>query len=148
MSWQTLEQAEPELAAFGRERFGARVAYLATIRKDGAPRVHPVTPIIGEGHLFLFMEPTSPKGFDLRRNGRYAIHSGVEDAEGTGGEFAISGRATFVDDAEIRKIAVRSAGYEVADRYVLFELSVERAASTLYVDGPPLRRQWRLNVTP
>ncbi|MGH2405330.1 MAG: pyridoxamine 5'-phosphate oxidase family protein, partial [bacterium] len=51
------------------------MAYLATLRGDGAPRVHPVTPIVGEGRLFLFMEPTSPKGHDLRRDGRYALHS-------------------------------------------------------------------------
>ncbi len=48
MSWTTLETADPELAAFGAERFTSTgVAYLATVRGDGAPRVYPVTPIIG-----------------------------------------------------------------------------------------------------
>ncbi len=58
---------------FGAERLNGKVAYLATVRKDGSPRVHPMTPIIGQGHLFVFMEPTSPKGHDLQRDGRYAI---------------------------------------------------------------------------
>ena len=66
MSWKLLEDQHPELAAFGSARLNGRVAYLATVRKDGSPRVHPMTPIIGEGHLFVFMEPTSPKGHDLR----------------------------------------------------------------------------------
>jgi hypothetical protein len=60
VTWKTLEEQQPELAAFGAERLNGRVAYLATVRKDGSPRVHPMTPIIGQGHFFVFMEPTSP----------------------------------------------------------------------------------------
>src|ERR1044071_7236196 len=62
MSWKILEQANPELAEFGKTRLHRKVSYLATIRKDGSPRVHPMTPIIGDGRLLVFMEPTSPKG--------------------------------------------------------------------------------------
>jgi hypothetical protein len=75
MSWSMLEEKNPELAAFGSARLHGQVAYLATVRKDGSPRVHPLPPIIGQGHLFVFMEPTSPKGHDLRRDGRYALQS-------------------------------------------------------------------------
>ena len=82
MSWGTLEEKAPELAAFGVSRLHGRVAYLATLRQDGSPRLHPMTPIIGQGHLFVFMEPTSPKGHDLRRDGRYAIHCAVSDTSG------------------------------------------------------------------
>jgi hypothetical protein len=39
MSWKTLEVQQPELATFGAERLHGKVAYLATIRKDGSPRV-------------------------------------------------------------------------------------------------------------
>ena len=55
MSWKALENGNKKLAEFGLERFSSQVAYLATVRKDGSPRVHPVTPIIGQGHLFVFM---------------------------------------------------------------------------------------------
>jgi len=45
-SWGEFAEA-PELAAFGEERFRAvRLAYLATVRADGSPRVHPFTPIL------------------------------------------------------------------------------------------------------
>ena len=84
MSWKSFEEQQPELAAFGAKRLNGKVAYLATVRKDGSPRVHPVTPIIGEGHLFVFMEPTSPKGYDLRRDGRYVGRTVVHALEGTG----------------------------------------------------------------
>jgi hypothetical protein len=39
-----------------------------------------VTPILGENRLFIFMEPTSPKGHDLRRDGRYTLHCSVADS--------------------------------------------------------------------
>ncbi|MDX1414984.1 MAG: pyridoxamine 5'-phosphate oxidase family protein [Candidatus Promineifilaceae bacterium] len=144
MSWQDLEDGNAELATFGRERFTSRVAYLATVRKDGSPRVHPVTPIIGEGRLFLFMEPTSPKGFDLRRDPRYAMHASVEDAGGGGGEFFINGRATLIEDPETRDIAGQAASYAPAGRYILFELSVISAFSNIYSEeGPPRQQRWR-----
>jgi hypothetical protein len=144
MSWKDLEDAQPELAAFGVERFRQfGVAYLATLRADGAPRVHPVTPIVGHGRLFLFMEPTSPKGQDLRRDGRYALHCSVSDSSGESGEFFISGHAMFTDDPATRRLAVEVATYTPADRYVLYELDVERAASTIYTDGQPVRRRWK-----
>jgi hypothetical protein len=142
MSWQTFVTNAPELAAFGKERLNGRVSYLATVRKDGGPRVHPVNPIIGAGRLFLFMEPTSPKGYDLRRDGRFALHCGVEDNEGGGGEFHIAGRATLVEDAGVRAVAIGAASYNPADRYILFELTIERAASLLYVDGQVVRQNW------
>lgn len=142
MSWQELEQGNPDLADFGFRRFAGGVAYLATIRKDGSPRVHPVTPIIGQGHLFVFMEPTSPKGHDLRRDGRYTLHSAVGGSGGEGGEFYITGQARFVEDSELRSLAAAHASYEPAARYILFELHLESAASTVYENGEPIRQAW------
>jgi hypothetical protein len=70
MSGQALVDGNPELAAYGAARLlDSEVAYLATVRKDGSPRVHPATPIIGQGRLFVFREPTSPKGHDPRHRG-------------------------------------------------------------------------------
>jgi hypothetical protein len=146
MSWKSLEDQQPELAAFGAERLHGKVAYLATVRKDGSPRVHPTTPIIGQGHLFIFMEPTSPKGYDLRRDQRYALHCAVSDNSGTSGEFVVTGRAHFVDDPEQRALAVRLATYTPADRYILFEFDIETARSTTYSDDGPVHQQWKLQA--
>ena len=144
MSWKELEAGAPELADFGRKRFAGEVAYLATVKMDGAPRVHPVTPIIGGGQLFLFMEPTSPKGFDLRRDGRYALHCSVSDSGGGLSEFLITGSARLVEDADIRLIAVRQANYGPTDWYILFELDIDTAFSTEYdEDGTPTRNRWK-----
>jgi len=141
-TWADFADEEPDLAMFGVERFQQGVAFLATVRADGAPRVHPVTPIVGEGRLFLFMEPTSPKGHDLRRDGRYMLHSLVTDQEGSGGEFLVHGRAAPVDDAAGRATAARAASYQPDDRYILCDLGVDGAASTVYDQGQPVRRRW------
>jgi Pyridoxamine 5'-phosphate oxidase len=143
MSWKILEENQPDLAAFGAEHLNGRVAYLATLRKDGSPRVHPMTPIIGQGHLFVFMEPTSPKGHDLRRDGRYAIHCAVSDTSGTSGEFIITGQAHLTDTPQLRALAVQLASYSPADRYILFEFDIDNAASTVYQDGQAIRQNWK-----
>ena len=142
-TWAEFEAGAPELAAFGKARLGGGVAYLATVKADGGPRVHPVTPIIGEGRLFLFMEPTSPKGNDLKRDRRYALHCAVENSSGGEGEFHVAGKAIWVEDADTRAMAVKASSYAPRERYILFELGVEFAASTVYQGDEPVRRQWR-----
>ena len=104
--------------------------------------MHPVTPIIGE-RLFLFMEPTSPKGTDLQRDGRYSLHCSVEDSSGGGGEFYVRGRAKLANDPLTREQAVRAASYAPEDRYILFVLTVEYAFMNRYVDGEAKSRRWK-----
>jgi hypothetical protein len=141
--WAAFAEAEPELAAFGAGRLGTPPAYLATLRSDGTPRVHPVTPVLTADGLYVFMEPTSPKGRDLRESGRYSMHNGVPDTDGTGGEFSVRGVAVPVDEAATRATAVEAASYSPADRYVLFELLVDEARCNGYGDVPlPEHRRW------
>src|SRR5882672_687210 len=116
-SWQDFALAEPELSAFGEARLKSGPAYLATVRADGSPRVHPVTPIIGEGHLFLFMEPTSPKGADLRRGSGYALHCSVSGGDGGDGEFYVMGHAALTYDPQMRELATKW-GYKPKDAYI------------------------------
>jgi hypothetical protein len=82
------------------------------------------------------MEPTSPKGRDLRDRGWYALHNGVQDTFGSGGEFSVSGRATLIDDPELRALATGAAMYQPVDRYILFELGIKEARCNGYGDVP------------
>ncbi len=141
ISWSEFSNQVPVLGAFGKARFQSGVAYLATVREDGGPRVHPVTPIVGE-QLFLFMEPTSPKGKDLQRDGRYTLHCGVEDSNGGNGEFYVRGRATLVTDPAIRAQAVQAASYTPRERYILFVLSLEFAFMNQYTEDGPQSQRW------
>lgn len=140
-TWQEFARQAPDPAAFGQVRFGSGVAYLGTLRADGGPRVHPVTPIVGE-NLFLFMEPTSPKGKDLQRDPRYTLHCAVEDSSGGGGEFYVRGRATLTADPSLRMEAIKASPYTPHERYILFVLSVEFAFMNRYIDGTAHPESW------
>lgn len=132
-TWGEFEAEHPSLAEFGADRIQRRASYLATIRADGTPRVHPVMPVIGSGRLFLFMDPTSPKRHDLGASGSYALHTGVEGS-GTGGEFYVTGTGRPCDDATLREAAITAASYDVDDAWILFELDVTTARGKGYGD--------------
>jgi Pyridoxamine 5'-phosphate oxidase len=146
--WGAFAAAAPELAAAGTERlynYGPGLAFLATVRADGAPRVHPVCPaIVGDG-LWVLIGP-SPKLGDLRRDGRYALHS-FPDAE-VDDEFYISGVAVASDDQEQRaevRAANLSRGATSGDEDALFELLVDRALHSKYgprPSWPPEYTRW------
>lgn len=142
-TWGEFAAAEPELAGFVAERLRAAPAYLATLRADGAPRVHPVTPIFAAAGLYLFMEPTSPKGADLRERRWFALHNGVPDNAGTGGEAAVIGLGHAVDDPMVRAMVAAAASYDSADRYLAFELRPKEVRCRGYGDVTlPQRRRW------
>lgn len=132
-SWSALEESEPDIARYGRSiftRYG--IAYLATVRADGGPRVHPVTPAIIDGHVILTIVPATPKLDDLRRDGRYMLHSapGPNSAE-----FMIRGRAIEITDPvaaeEFRRRSSAEAIITKSDDAV-FELLIEQADSIVY----------------
>jgi hypothetical protein len=141
-SWLEFTRQAPEIAAFGEARLRGGVAYLGTLRADGGPRVHPVTPII-DAELFLFMEPTSPKGKDLLRDPRYTLHCAVEDSSGGQGEFYVRGQARLSDDPLMRQAAVRASSYEPQAHYILFVFSVEFAFMNRYIGGQANTQRWQ-----
>ena len=149
-TWQDFAAVAPELAEFAWERLDRRVAYLATVRADGGPRVHPVSPFLGGGHLYVYMAPTSPNARDLGRDGRYALHAGVEDNEGGGGELSLSGRARLIPEASERAAvfaAAQAAGYAPQAQHVVFELEIERVLATTYPGNQLQRRRWPAEAT-
>ena len=144
-SWAEFAAEAPELSAFGCRRLERRIAYLATIRADGSPRVHPVSSFIGMGCLAIYMEPTSLKVADLRRDARFALHCAVEDNEGGGGEFYVTGRAEEITDPTRRSAAVSwaaAAGHKALERHVFFEFKLGHVLATTYDNGPK-RERWR-----
>ncbi len=143
-SWADFAAEVPHLEVFGRRRLERRIAYLATIRADGSPRVHPVSPFIGGGCLAIYMEPTSPKAADLRRDARYALHCGVEDNDGGEGEFYVTGRAEEITDVRRRTVAfgwAEAASYKPVERHVFFEFKLGQVLSTTYDNGRK-RERW------
>jgi Pyridoxamine 5'-phosphate oxidase len=142
VSWGELEQASPELAMFGRDRLDGKVAYLATVRKNGQPRAHPVTPVIGRGKCFIFVEPSSPKSRDLLDNGQFCLHCSMNDSSGSSGEFQVTGMAHLIEGADTRTLAESVSSFRPSARYLLFELRLSEVLSTAYVGGRPNRDKW------
>ena len=143
VSWGDLEREDTVLAAFGRDRLDGKVAYLATIRKDGRPRAHPVTPVIGDGRMFMFLEPSSPRVRDLDDNQDFCLHCAMSDSSGSSGEFQVTGIAVPSTDATTRDLAEANSSFRPSVRSVLFELFVTEAMSTEYPGGQPRRRRWQ-----
>jgi len=131
--WSDLATAHPAIAEAGKrllQPWGEGVAYLATVRKDGGPRVHPVMPVLAEGRLFVFVVRMSHKYRDLLRDGRYALHSAA--APENGEEFYITGPAREVEAADARAVVTAASGGRLGlhDFEALFELAIDRALHT------------------
>lgn len=137
-SWAKLEAQAPEIATAGRKllyQFGPGLVYLATIRADGGPRLHPVCANIVDGELYLLIID-SPKRRDLLRDGRFALHA-FPPAQGDD-EFYLTGRAIEQADAALLErveAAQRASGATTAGDEVLFSLDLDRALYARY--GPP-----------
>jgi hypothetical protein len=103
MRWQDLSDSEPRLAAVAHNRLiKPGVLLVATIRRDGTPRLSPVEPLIFEGDLWLSMMWQSHKALDLLRDDPILVHSIVTTREGSEGEVKVRGRAVAVDDLAVR----------------------------------------------
>lgn len=103
-SWNEVEEAAPELAASVRLRFEATgLGLLATLRKDGFPRISGIEPRFAVGEVWLGMMDGSLKALDLRRDPRMAVHSATIDKDVTDGDARITGRAVELFDGEERR---------------------------------------------
>ena len=103
-SWSEVEAAAPELAARVRATMDAhKHKVLATLRRDGSPRVSGIEATFTDGELWLGMMPGSRKAMDLRRDPRLALHSASvdpteADPSAWPGDAKVAGRAVEVDD--------------------------------------------------
>jgi hypothetical protein len=100
-SWADFRAAEPAFADTVQKRFQQYKHHvLATLRKDGSPRVTGLEVVFRMDELWLGMMPNSRKALDLRRDPRFAIQANPgPDAEMADGDIRISGRALEVTDA-------------------------------------------------
>ncbi len=103
-SWDEIEAQAPELVAAARAFLDAFVhKTLATLRKDGSPRISGSEVIFADGELWLGSMWQSLKARDLRRDPRFALHSGSPDPDaGWRGDAKLSGRVEEILDEELR----------------------------------------------
>jgi hypothetical protein len=151
VTWKGFAAQAPDLAAAGRSLLsqfgGVGLAFLATVRKDGAPRLHPVCPVLSDDRLFVLITPTSPKREDLLRDGRYALQTFPQPKPGSD-EFYVTGKALLVDDAATRARVLREAKHMADASEITFELWIDRVMHTRWenVLTPQMRslhQKWR-----
>jgi hypothetical protein len=104
IDWDEFAAAEPDFAERVRRLFTARKHLtMATLRRDGSPRISGTEVEFSEGQLWLGMMPGSLKALDLRRDPRLSLHSPSVDPDETvpdewPGEAKIAGAAVEVSD--------------------------------------------------
>jgi hypothetical protein len=111
-SWSEFEAAAPELAARVRERLDAhRHKTLATIRRDGSPRISGIEAEVADGELWIGSMWQARKAQDLQRDPRFALHSGSDEPTKWRGDAKLAGVAEEITD--------RNAGGEPSHRFRL-----------------------------
>jgi Pyridoxamine 5'-phosphate oxidase len=144
--WQDVVESEPDFAAEVLAVFDAhKHKTIATLRKDGSPRLSGLEVDFLGGELTFGMMPASRKAADIRRDPRTEIHSAsvIEEGEEQSwpGDARISGRAREVTDPEERKRYTDAP----PEAHPLFALDIERVVRIKLEGSPPhlLVQTWR-----
>ena len=110
-SWSEVEAKAPELTALARAMFDAHGhKTLATVRRDGAPRISGTETVFAEGEMWLGSMWQARKALDLQRDPRFALHSGSDEPDAWRGDAKIAGTAEEITDPErVKAIIGKSA---------------------------------------
>jgi hypothetical protein len=125
-SWTEVEAEAPELCALARGYLDAhKHKTIATLRRDGSPRISGTEVEFARDDLWFGSMWQAVKALDLRRDGRFALHSGSDDPPGWTGDAKLAGRAFEVDDDDMkREISAEQPGPWHLFRADVTELSV------------------------
>jgi len=100
-TWNTFATEAPALAETVRTRLDAHVhKTLATVRGDGSPRISGTETELVEGDLWIGSMWQARKAIDLRRDPRFALHSGSDDPPGWEGDAKLAGVAEEITDPD------------------------------------------------
>lgn len=143
--WQDVVDAEPAFAAEVQAVLDAhKHKTIATLRRDGSPRLSGLEVEFNAGDVTFGMMPRSRKLADLRRDPRTEIHSASVLVEGEEeswiGDARISGRAREITDPDERALLA-----DAPPGAPVFVLDIERVVR-IKLEGSPLRllvQTWR-----
>ena len=125
-SWSEFEAAAPELAADVRARLDAhKHKTLATLRRDGSPRISGTESQFIDGELWIGSMIDARKAHDLQRDPRFALHSGSDDPSEWQGDAKLGGVAEEITDP----VRVREINGEAVGPSHLFRLDIREAST-------------------
>ena len=135
--WAEIEAEDAQFAAKVRALFDAhRHKVLATLRKDGSPRVSGIEVAFSDGDIWMGSMPKSRKAADLARDPRLALHCTSDDppADPTAwqGDAKLAGRAVVVDDPA----RLKSMGEGGEGAGVLYQIDITEIVLTGMGDPP------------
>lgn len=142
-SWSEISTEEPEFAERARKLFDVhKHKTLATIRKDGSPRISGTEIAFVQNDIWFGGMPNSRKALDLRREPRFALHGPtVDPSDGWQGDVKISGRVEEVDDEDLRRKVAGAEG--PPGDFHLFRADITEVVVTA-VEGQHLKiEMWR-----
>jgi hypothetical protein len=100
-SWSDFSENAPELAARVRARLEAHTHQtLATLRRDGGPRISGTESRFADGELWIGSMWQALKARDLQRDPRFALHSGSDEPDVWAGDAKLAGVAEEITDPE------------------------------------------------
>jgi Pyridoxamine 5'-phosphate oxidase len=129
-AWSEFEAEAPELAARVRERLDAHGhKTIATIRRDGSPRISGTETAFGDGELWIGSMRHALKARDLQRDPRFALHSASDDPDVWTGDAKLAGVADEVSapDAASHRFRldlreVSTVGLDEARKHLIIEV--------------------------
>ena len=127
-SWTEFAAAAPELATAVRARLEAhKHQTLATLRRDGSPRISGTESQILEGELWIGSMWQARKAHDLRRDPRFALHSGSDEPDAWLGDAKVAGVVEEITDPERVREINGAAGASGPSH--LFRLDIREAST-------------------
>ena len=133
--WQEFLSADPALAADVRSAFaGRKHATLATLRRDGSPRISGTeVEFDDDGEIYLGMMSGSLKALDLRRDPRLALHSPTVDPSD-------EDPSAWPGEAKVAGVGVEVSGPE--DEHHRFRIDVTEVVHTAVAGDHLVIRSW------
>ena len=104
LRWGELRARRPDVEEIGRGLIygvGIGLGFLATVRRDGGPRVFPISLAIRDEAIYALILP-GPKLLDLERDQRYALHTETVPPPNQDDGLYLTGLAQVLSDRDLR----------------------------------------------
>jgi hypothetical protein len=144
--WQDVVDTAPEFAKAAQAVFDSgKHKTMASLRRDGGPRISGIEATFSDGDVWLGMMPGSQKARDVQRDGRIALHSPSvdppEDNTQWQGDAKLSGQVVRERDVD----RLNSMGGDGTGEGLLFRIDIDEVVLTRLGDPPDhlLIELWR-----